>query len=139
MTDKMIKSDIEWKSVLTPEQYDVLRMKGTEPPGSGKYDQELSKGMYRCGACGAPLFSSETKYDAGCGWPSFTTPVDSSAVELKEDRSAGMGRTEVTCAKCGSHLGHMFDALPADRQAVLGPNARRFCINSLSLNLEKKA
>lgn len=132
MSDKIIKSDIEWKSVLTPEQFDVLRMKGTEPPGSGKYDQEFSKGMYRCGACGAPLFSSDTKYDAGCGWPSFTTPVDSSAVELKEDRSLGMVRTEVTCAKCGSHLGHVFDDGP-------GPAGTRFCINSLSLNLEKKA
>ncbi len=124
------KSDIEWKKILTPEQYEILREKGTELPGSGTHDQETAQGMYRCGACGVPLFTAETKYHSGSGWPSFSAPVDSSAVTLAADRSNGMVRTEVTCATCGSHLGHVFDDGPQ-------PTGQRFCINSLALNLEK--
>jgi peptide-methionine (R)-S-oxide reductase len=122
----------EWKKKLTPEQYHVLREQGTEPPFSGKYANEHAKGMYRCAACGQELFSSDTKFDSGTGWPSFTEPVNREYVELREDRSHGMRRVEVLCKKCGSHLGHVFDDGPADK------GGKRYCINSLALNLEKK-
>lgn len=128
---KIVRSEIEWKQVLTPEQYEVLRMKGTEPPGSGEYYHEHGKGMYRCGACGNPLFSSDAKYDSGSGWPSFDAPVDSKNVILKQDLSGGMARTEVICANCGSHLGHMFNDGPKETTGA------RFCINSLSLKMDK--
>ncbi len=127
---KTVKSEEEWKKTLTPEQYRVLRKKGTEAPWSGKYVDTKDKGTYRCAACGAELFSSDTKFDSHCGWPSFTGPVDKSSVEFKLDTSLFMERTEVLCAKCGGHLGHVFDDGP-------GPAGKRFCINSASLDLEK--
>ena len=127
--EKVQKTEEEWRSELTPERYEILRRKGTEPPGSGEYAYSKEDGMYRCGACGAPLFSADTKFESGTGWPSFTEPALADAVELHEDRSHSMVRTEVTCARCGSHLGHVFDDGP-------GPNGQRYCINSLSLNLD---
>lgn len=121
----------ELKKRLTPEQYHVAREKGTEAPFTGKYYNEHAEGMYRCVVCGTELFSSDAKFDSGTGWPSFTEPANLEHVELKEDASYGMRRTEVVCKKCGSHLGHVFDDGP-------GPEGKRFCINSCSLDLEKK-
>jgi peptide-methionine (R)-S-oxide reductase len=126
---KVEKSDEEWRRELTPEQYEVLRRAGTEPPFSGAYNFSKESGMYRCAACGAELFSSETKFDSGTGWPSFTEPAAAEAIELHTDRSLGMTRTEVTCRRCGSHLGHVFDDGPR-------PTGQRFCINSVSLDLD---
>ncbi|MDP4000615.1 MAG: peptide-methionine (R)-S-oxide reductase MsrB [bacterium] len=117
---------------LTPEQYRILRERGTEPPFSGKYVREKADGMYHCAACGAPLFSSDTKFDSGTGWPSFTEPAVAEAVELRPDDSLGAVRTEVTCKRCGGHLGHVFDDGPADR------GGQRYCINSAALDLRKK-
>lgn len=114
--------------MLTPEQYVVMREKGTEAAFTGKYYNEHAKGMYRCSACGAELFSSDTKFDSGTGWPSFTEPANLENVELVQDNSHGMHRTEVKCKRCGSHLGHVFDDGP-------GPGGKRFCINSCSLEL----
>ena len=122
-------TDEEWRARLTPEQYQVLRKKGTERPGTGKYVHAQDDGMYVCAGCGAPLFSSDTKFESGTGWPSFTEPAVADAVELHVDKSYGMRRTEVTCKRCGGHLGHVFDDGP-------GPNHQRFCINSVSLDLE---
>ena len=129
MKDKIQKSEDEWKQELTLEQYQVCRMKATEAPFTGKYAFTKEDGMYRCAGCGAPLFSSDTKFDSGSGWPSFTEPAIAEAVELHEDRSHGMARTEVTCARCGGHLGHVFDDGPA-------PTGQRYCINSISLELD---
>jgi peptide-methionine (R)-S-oxide reductase len=125
------RTETEWREALTPAQYDVLRRKGTEPPFTGAYVYEKRSGMYRCAACGAELFSSETKFDSGTGWPSFTEPADRANVELHDDSSYGMHRTEVTCAACGGHLGHVFDDGP-------GETGDRFCINSCSLTLEEQ-
>lgn len=122
----------ELKAKLTPEQYHVTREKGTEAPFTGEYWNEHSQGMYRCAVCGAELFSSDTKFDSGTGWPSFTEPANLANVELREDHSHDMHRTEVICKRCGSHLGHVFDDGPADK------GGKRFCINSCSLNLDKK-
>ena len=122
-------TDEEWRERLTPEQYQVLRKKGTERPGTGKYVHAKDDGMYICAGCGAPLFNSDTKFESGTGWPSFTEPALADAVELHVDRSYGMRRTEVTCKRCGGHLGHVFDDGP-------GPNHQRFCINSVSLDLK---
>jgi peptide-methionine (R)-S-oxide reductase len=122
-------SEEEWRERLTPEQYEVLRRKGTEPPFTGRYAHSKEDGMYHCAACGAELFSSNTKFDSGTGWPSFTEPVVANAIELHEDRSHGMIRTEVTCRRCGGHLGHVFPDGP-------GPDGQRFCINSVSLEME---
>ncbi len=127
---KVQKSEQEWREGLSPERYNVLREAGTEPPFSGEYTYSKEDGMFRCGACGAELFSSDSKFDSGTGWPSFTEPAVADAVELKKDRSHFMVRTEVLCASCGSHLGHVFDDGP-------GPGGQRFCINSLSLDLDK--
>jgi peptide-methionine (R)-S-oxide reductase len=128
---KIIKTEEEWKGKLTPEEYHVLREKGTEAPFSGKYDAHFEKGMYRCRACGAELFDSSQKYDAGCGWPSFDEALPG-AVLFHEDDSLGMRRIEVTCSRCGSHLGHVFPDGPKET------TGQRFCINSTSLDFEKK-
>lgn len=125
-------TDDEWKKKLTDEQYRVLRQKGTEVPFSGKYDSVFDAGTYSCAACGAELFDSETKFDAHCGWPSFYD-AKKEAVEFHNDNSHGMARTEVTCARCGGHLGHVFD----DGIYMNVPTGKRYCINSASLTLEK--
>ena len=122
----------EWRERLTPEQYHVLRQAGTEPPFTGEYVDTDENGLYRCGACGNPLFSSETKFHSGSGWPSFTEAVSPDAVELLEDRSHGMRRTEVRCARCHSHLGHVFDDGPRDA------GGQRFCMNSLALEMDPR-
>jgi peptide-methionine (R)-S-oxide reductase len=123
------KSEEEWKKELTPEQYHVLREKGTELPFSGKLLKNNRKGMYVCAACGNELFSSGTKFESDCGWPSFYDAVDEKKITLHEDTSFGMKRTEVLCGRCGSHLGHLFNDGPA-------PTGKRFCINSLSLGFK---
>jgi peptide-methionine (R)-S-oxide reductase len=129
-TNKIVKSEEDWKQQLTPEQYEVLRNKGTERPFSGKYYMHKEKGIYTCSACGEELFQSDTKFDAGCGWPSFYSVLDSSKVVYTKDTSHGMVRTEITCAKCGGHLGHVFDDGPP-------PTGLRYCINSVSIEFKK--
>lgn len=129
--DKVEKSDAEWREQLSPEQYEILRNKGTEPAFSGKYCDEKTPGSYVCAGCGAELFSSETKFDSGTGWPSFWQPVHPECVAMHEDRGHGMVRKEVVCAICDSHLGHIFDDGPP-------PTGLRYCLNSASLDLKKK-
>jgi peptide-methionine (R)-S-oxide reductase len=131
MPPKVTRSEAEWRETLTPEQYDVLRRKGTEAPFTGRYAQTKEDGTYRCAGCGAALFGSDAKFESGTGWPSFTRPAESDAVELESDRSLWMERTEVLCSSCGGHLGHVFDDGP-------GPERQRYCINSAALDLERK-
>ena len=128
---KIEKTDEQWRRELTPEQYDVLRRKGTEAPFSGEYDHVFEPGSYRCAGCGAELFASDAKYDSGCGWPAFTAPAGDDAVEEEVDVSHGMVRTEVLCASCGGHLGHVFPDGPAEAGGL------RYCINSAALKLDE--
>jgi peptide-methionine (R)-S-oxide reductase len=125
-------TDDQWKQKLTPEQYHILRQKGTEAPGTGKLLHNKSSGDYICAACGAVLFKSDTKFDSGSGWPSFYDMANQDAVTLTEDNSLGMARTEVTCTNCGSHLGHVFHDAPDQ------PTGQRFCINSAALDFKEK-
>ena len=129
--NKIEKSDEEWKKVLTPEQYNVLRQKGTEIPFSGNLYYNKEKGIYTCAACGQELFSSDTKFESGTGWPSFYDVISSDKVRLQEDKSYFMHRTEMACSRCGSHLGHVFE----DGAAQTG---KRYCINSVSLDFKKE-
>ena len=130
MTDKIVKTPKEWKDTLTPEQFEVCINKGTEPPFTGKYYNNKEKGTYKCICCGEPLFKSDTKYDSGSGWPSFWQPLSDEKIEYISDTDYGMVRTEVNCKKCGAHLGHVFDDGPK-------PTNQRYCINSISLDLDK--
>lgn len=129
--NKVDRNDAEWRATLTPEQYRILRQGGTEPPGSGELLHVKDKGEFRCAACGEPLFSSDTKYESGSGWPSFTAPASADAVKELSDASHGMVRTEVRCARCEGHLGHVFPDGP-------GPEGLRYCINSGALEFNKK-
>lgn len=129
--DKVVKSDAEWRTRLSPEEFHVLRQAGTERPFTGEYVDTKTEGVYTCRACGAELFRSEAKFDSHCGWPSFYEPSGSEAVVLREDRSLGMARVEVRCATCDSHLGHVFHG-----EGYATPTDDRYCVNSVSLRLE---
>lgn len=128
---EIIKTEEEWKNLLTPDQYYVLRQKGTERPFTGKFEAHWEPGVYTCAACGNELFKSNTKFDAGCGWPSFYEALDKTKITEKMDYTHGMTRVEIMCAKCGGHLGHVFNDGPADKTGL------RYCVNSLSLDFIK--
>jgi peptide-methionine (R)-S-oxide reductase len=130
MDQKIIKSDEEWRSELTPEQYHVTREKGTEAPFTGEYYKNKERGIYRCVCCGAELFTSDTKYESGSGWPSFYQPAKEESVATDRDLSHGMDRTEILCSRCGAHLGHVFPDGPR-------PTGVRYCVNSASLKFEE--
>ena len=132
MENKINKSESDWKDTLSEEEYYVTRQKGTEKPFTGKYYNSKDSGMYKCVCCGNPLFSSDTKFDSGSGWPSFWNPIEEENVKTETDHSHGMIRVEVTCSKCNAHLGHVFNDGPK-------PTGLRYCINSASLNLEKES
>lgn len=125
------RSEEEWRKILSPEQYEVLRMKGTERPFTGKYNLHKEEGVYKCAACGEVLFTSNMKFESSCGWPSFDEEIAGGKILKREDRSHGMIRTEILCANCGSHLGHLFDDGPTE-------SGLRYCVNSVSLDFEKK-
>jgi peptide-methionine (R)-S-oxide reductase len=131
LSNKVVKTDAEWRRELSPEQYHVLRERGTERPFTGEYDHVFEPGTYRCAGCGAELFVSEAKYDSGCGWPAFSEVAAEEAVDEETDVTYGMVRTEVTCASCGGHLGHVFPDGPQ-------PTGLRYCINSAALKLEER-
>lgn len=131
MVDKIQKSENEWREQLSAPQYAVLRQQATEPPFTGEYVYNKADGTYRCAACGQELFSSDTKYESGSGWPSFYDVIETGNVELRQDHSHGMVRTEVVCGRCGSHLGHLFDDGPRDKTGL------RYCINSLALDFDE--
>jgi len=131
MTENKTKEEQEWKEKLTEEQYRVLRLKGTERPFTGKYWNNKEKGIYYCAGCGTPLFDSKSKFESGCGWPSFTAPITESNINEAQDNSLSMRRTEVLCNKCGGHLGHLFDDGPK-------PTGLRYCMNSISLDFKLK-
>jgi len=132
MADKIRKSDAEWRQQLTPQQYAILRQKATERPFTGEYVHTKTAGTYQCAACGQPLFTSDTKFESGTGWPSFWDVIEQGNVDLIEDTSHGMHRTEVVCSRCGSHLGHVFEDGPRETTGL------RYCINSAALSLDPK-